>query len=317
MWGPALVKHRIKRVYRFLKNKRVHVPDGCRGLLHLAAKAAGGRLPIAVDWTDIRHYKVLRAAVPLKGRSVPVLFAAYRKWELRTSQNDLEEAFFRVLADALPSGSEAVVICDRGFDRAELARTLQQLGLHYVIRIRTNVWFSSPGYRGLLGEIGLRKGLHRDLGFGSYRNSDPVSQRVVCWWKKGHDEPWFLATDLDWSWRKVAHTFGLRMSIEELFRDEKNLRFGWGVRKIRLTEAHRVERLLLVLAYAYLLLLLIGHKCRRKMSQKRWAAASGPRAQASAFFIGRFMQHHVNTTIPGLLVLLAYLLTQAVEENWG
>jgi len=115
------VKHNIKRAYRFLRNHRVEAPHACGALIGLAARAAGGRLFVAVDWVGVRQYRLLRAAVPLAGRSVPILFAAYRKWEVNKSQNAFEEGFFRLLAALLPDGVEVVVLADRGFGRAELA----------------------------------------------------------------------------------------------------------------------------------------------------------------------------------------------------
>ncbi len=48
------------------------------------------------------------------------------------------------------------------------------------------------------------------------------------------------------------------MSTEELFRDEKSLRYGWGLGQTQLSEPERLERLLLVLACAYMLLVLMG-----------------------------------------------------------
>jgi len=66
---------------------------------------------------------------------VPVLFAAYRKWELFRSQNAFEEGFLRLLKALLallPSPCHVVVLADAGFARTELMRTLQELGLSYV-----------------------------------------------------------------------------------------------------------------------------------------------------------------------------------------
>ncbi len=61
-----------------------------------------------------------------------------------------------------------------GLDRAELASTLHQLGLHYVIRTRSNVYFSSQHFEGLLGSLAGRPATHRDLGMGRYRKTKPV-----------------------------------------------------------------------------------------------------------------------------------------------
>jgi len=125
----ALTKHCIKRVYRFLSDTRVEAVEACQALIALAASTAQGHLFVAVDWTDIRDHKVLKASVPLGGRSVPVLFAAYRKWEVYKSQNSFEEGLFRLLRALVPARVQVVVLADTGFARAELLRTLQELSL--------------------------------------------------------------------------------------------------------------------------------------------------------------------------------------------
>jgi len=317
MLTGTVVKHNIKRLYRFLTNERVEAPVACLALMELAMKAAKGMLLVAVDWVDIGPYRALRAAVPLTGRSVPVLFAAYRKWELWRSQNAFEEGFLRLMATMVPAGAQVVVIADRGFGRTQLCRTLQELGLGYIIRVRPDVWFSSPHWRGSLEELPVSWGIHKDLGFGRYRKTDPVLQRVIVHWKAHQKEPWFLATSLGWSWRKVAAAFALRMSIEELFRDEKNMRYGWGLRHTELSEPQRVQRLLLVLALAYLLLLLLGLYCRQTMPQSHWAAATSRKQQLCAFTIGRFMQTRLRVPLRILLALLQRTLAQIIKENWG
>ena len=315
--SKALTKHCIKRVYRFLSNTRIEAVQACEALIALAARRARGHLFVAVDWTDIRSYKVLKASVPLGGRSVPILFAAYRKWEVHRSQNAFEEGLFRLLAALLPCGVQVVILADRGFARTELFGVLQQLALSYVIRLPLNVHFSSERYQGRLDDLPIRPGTHKDLGFGRYRKSDPVDQRVVFWWKLHQQEPWFLGTDLDWGWRKVCDGYALRMKIEELFRDHKNLRYGWGLRQVELSEPGRLERLLLVLAFAYVVLLLMGLKCQRELSQRHWAAAVSQKQQASAFFIARFMHERHHFRLKELLQLLAAQLALIIEQNWG
>ncbi len=145
-----------------------------RALAKLAAKAGGGRLVVAVDWVEIRNYKVSRAAVRLRGRIVPILFAAYQKWEIGRSQNVLERDFFQLLKGMLPEGVQVVVIADRGFGRAGLARELQQLELSYITRICGKVSFVSQRYGGRLHDLPLKPGKKLDLGFGAYRKTRAV-----------------------------------------------------------------------------------------------------------------------------------------------
>jgi len=130
--------------------------------------------------------------------------------------------------------------------------------------------------------------------------------------------PWLLATNLTWGWKKIVAAFTQRMMIEELFRDEKNIRYGWGLRQLKLSSAQRLERMLLVLAFAYLFLLLLGLVCRESLSAKHWASAvSRKKRQCSAFAIGRHMQDRTTFPVAQLLQTLSTLLTQISEENWG
>lgn len=318
MHAKTTPKHCIKRVWRFLRNPRVLAADGARTLLTLAAKASGGRLVIAVDWVDIRRDQVLRAATPLRGRSLPVLFAAYRKWQLHRSRNSLEDAFFVLLKTLAPRGCEVTIVADRGFTRADLARTLQEIGVHYVIRVRAGTWFVNARHSGALRNLELSPGKHRDFGMGAYRKRSPVPQRIVGFWKRRESEPWLLATDLMFGWRNVAGVYELRMKIEELFRDEKNVRFGWGLRQSQLSEPERLERLLLVLAFAYWFLLMLGLVCQDTMSPGAWGSSSSRRrTQASVFFVGRYMQDKVRIRFSLLLQAFENEILQIAEANWG
>jgi hypothetical protein len=318
MQTATVAKHNIKRVWRFVRNARVQVVEGVRALVCLSAKAAGGQLFIAVDWVDIGRYKVLRAAVPLRGRSVPILFGAYEKWQLHKSQNALEDALFILLKALVPQRCGVVILADCGFQRASLAQHLQGLGLGYVIRITGRALFVSARHHGLVWDVKLKRGQRRDLGFGAYRKTRPVRQRILVYWGRKEPEAWLLATNLAWGWKKIVTAFAQRMMIEELFRDEKNIRYGWGLRQLKVSSAQRLERVLLVLAFAYLLLLLVGLVCRERLSAKHWASAvSKKKHQCSVFVIGRLMHDKVTFPLGHLLSMLDATLREIAELNWG
>jgi hypothetical protein len=314
----TVAKHNIKRVSRFVTNNHVNIAEGCRGLIRIAANSSGGCLLVAVDWVDIGRYKVLKAAVPIRGRAVPILFAAYPKWRLKRSQNAFEEAFFELLASLVPPRTWTVVIADRGFARAELVGKLRELRLNHVIRVSSGATFTAKGFAALLSRHGVKEGGHRVLGWGLYTKRHPVERRVIVTWERGHEKALILGTDLLWHWRKVVAVFKQRMSIEELFRDEKNIRYGWGLRQLKIGTAGRLERLLLVLAFAYLLLLLIGLVCRDTMSEAHWAsAATKTQDQACGFTVGRYMLDREKWRLKALFEAFARILTGWVEENWG
>lgn len=311
-------KHNIKRVWRFLRNQRVEVTEGMRAVACLAAQAAQWRLVVAIDWVDVGRFKMLRAAVPLRGRSVPIAFAAYHPNMLFKSQNALEEGFLVLLRSLVPPRAKMIVIADRGFARAELARHLDRIGVDYVIRVGGKVHVEYAQYRGLLEDLPIYPGEHLDLGVGWYREELPVRRRLVACWQCGELDALVLATNTTWTWRRVLKTFQQRMMIEELFRDEKNIRYGWGLRHFAATSAARLERLFLVLILAYLLLLLFGLLCLAKFSSAHWAASSSKkRRQSSAFVVARYMQTCHFAPLPVLLRLLVRLLRNPKLQNWG
>jgi hypothetical protein len=131
---------------------------------------------------------------------------------------------------------------------------------------------------------------------------------MVVYWRPRKKEPWFLATDVEWGWRKVVGAHGLRMGIEELLRDEKNVRFGRGRRQTKVSDAQRLERLLLIL---------VGKEYRGQYWPGHRASAVGRRRQTSDFLISRYMQAHIRFGITVLLRLLADRARTPAQRNWG
>ena len=74
----------------------------------------------------------------------------------------------------------------------------------------------------------------------------------------GYDEPWFLITNLDRMPTEIVRYYQRRMSIEAMFRDWKNRRWGMGLKTVRLSEPERHDRPFLVLALACIFLSACG-----------------------------------------------------------
>jgi hypothetical protein len=53
-----------------------------------------------------------------------------------------------------------VILADRGFGRAEMARECQNLGLGYIIRIEPKVWVKAHGFEGNLSDLPVSRGQH-------------------------------------------------------------------------------------------------------------------------------------------------------------
>lgn len=316
-------KHGIKRAWRFTANERVHVSDAMQGplrwLFHSRQRWKNHPLVVTFDWTEVRRFHTLMAAAVIDGRGVPLLWASYEEWVLYKSQNNLEEGLLRLLKSLLPPWMTVIVVADRGFGRTELARTCQQLGFHYVIRIKPDVHVECRDFRGKLALFPVKRGTECLLRDVQFRQRNPVRQHVAIYWKKGlpkdRDECWFLMTDLPYSVRKLTELYGRRMTIEELFRDKKNRRSGWALRNTQITRPERFDRLLLILVLAYWLLLGIGLIALSRYAAGMWCSNNNPKA-CGVFFIGRKMLRRLEVTAAqALAALLDAILTEA--GKWG
>jgi hypothetical protein len=311
MLPTTVVKHRIKRVDRFLKNQRVEVSEAMRGTVGWFLRQSGKRFVVAIDWVDIRSFMVLTLAATFHGRAIPLLWTTCTKWKFRKSQNDLEEGLLRLFHTMVADPGQIVLIADRGFGRAELARTLQELGFHYVIRFQSKVTIQCPQYTGKLNELPVSRGTSRMLRNVLYRKYKPVEQNVVVYWQYGQKEPWFLMTDLDCRPEDVAQIYGRRMKIEQVFRDEKNMRYGFSLRQVRVKDPSRLQRLLLLIAMAYIFLVAVGFLSQKKLSPRHWSSSSKPR-QCSLFLIGVAMLSEVDFP---LLILMNSLKHALVRDQ--
>jgi hypothetical protein len=318
--GHTTVKHRIKRTWRFTNNSRIEVSDAMRGVIaQLLKRHKKKPLLVALDWTDIRDFHTLMAAAVMKGRAIPLLWATYPKWKLFRSQNSFEEGLLRLLRTMIPQQIQVTLLADRGFGRTELGRLCQNLGFHYVIRITPDVWVRADRFRGKLLDYPVKKGIRRMLCQVEYRKQNPLVQNVVVRWKRGlpkrRDECWFLMTDLDRSPSQLSELYGKRMTVEELFRDDKNRRNGFALRNIQIKRADRIDRLLLILALAYILLVGVGLLAKQQYPPAVWCSSNNSK-QCSVFTIGRVLQAQLEIPPPLALAAVALAITQAAP-NWG
>jgi hypothetical protein len=316
MQGPARAKHRIKRVDRFLGNTRIETADAMAGV---ARRLLGKRQKPAVvllDWVDIRQFMVLVAALSLRGRALPLVWASYEKWEFFRSQNQLEEGLVTMLRAVLGPSRRAVVVADRSFGRVSFARHLRRHGFHYVLRVKGKVWIDSPGYWGRLDRLGLRPGQERWEPQVRYGKQHRFATALAMRWEKGTREPWRLITDLGRGVDAVMALYRQRMRIEELFRDQKNVRNGWALRQTQIRRKERLERLLLVLAVAYVVLFAFGLLVTSRRDGRDWSSARKA-GRSSLWTIARLLIHRTRLSLARALVALAAELHREGVLNWG
>jgi Transposase DDE domain len=315
--NPVAVKHCIKRVDRFIGNSRVEPLEAMRGVVAAFARP-GQRLVVSLDWVDIRSFWCLMLAARVRGRAVPLVWAVYRPEDIFRSRNSIEEGLLKALRTMMPSDAGLVLLADRGFGRAEMARQCQDLGFDYLIRIQPTVYVAGEAFTGVLGRLPIRPGQSRVLRDVWYRRKEPVRQHVAVLWKKGEEEPWFLMTSLVHVRASLlAKLYAVRMTIEEYFRDTKSLRNGFALRLTLVQDAQRLGRLLLVLALAYLWIVAVGRHALAHGHPRQWCS-NNRAGECSLFAIGHIVLGLACFNLPPPRTLLNALKRESwLKGNWG
>jgi hypothetical protein len=256
-------KHAIKQVDRFFSNTGVNVWELFGNWVPFVI-GSRPEIIVALDWTDYDQDDQSTIALHLitkHGRATPLMWKTVVKSELKDRRNEHEDSLLERFCEVLPAGVKATVLADRGFGDQALYELLKdQLGLGFVVRFRgivnvtdehgvtktANEWVPANGRPRLLRNARVTK-TRREVA------------AVVCVKAKGMKEPWCLATSHgDKTGAEIVKLYGKRFTIEESFRDLKNLRFGMGLKDTRISSTERRDRILLVGAIAASLLTLLG-----------------------------------------------------------
>src|SRR5262249_46951380 len=152
------------------------------------------------------------------------------------------------------------LLADRGFGDQKLYDYLSFLGWDFVIRFRGCIvvenadgeakpaedWVPTNGRATMLRDVRVTK------------NRTRVPAVVVVHAPKMKEACCLATTLVGKKAAEVVKLYGKRFTIEETFRDEKNLHFGMGLSATHIRDAQRRDRLLLLAAIAHALLTLLG-----------------------------------------------------------
>jgi hypothetical protein len=257
-----LSRHAVKQVDRLLSNEGVVVWDL---FAPWVAEVVGRREEalIAMDWTDFDADDQTTLALSLvtdQGRATPLLWLTVFKGELKDKRNNYEDLCLARLAEVMPEGVKVTILADRGFGDTKLFSYLESLGFAYVIRFRGNINVTAAdGERRLAADWVGKAGRARKLRGAAMTAGEHKVGAVICVHAKDMKEPWCLAaSNAEATAHDVIRYYAKRWTIEPAFRDTKDLRFGMGLGVLRIADPRRRDRLLLLNAFAIMLLTLLG-----------------------------------------------------------
>jgi hypothetical protein len=255
-------KHSVKQVDRLLSNGSVTVWGFARAWVRFVVGPRPEVL-VALDWTVFDkdgHSTIAAYLVTNHGRATPLLWKTVEKTELEGQRNAHEDSLLERLADCIPEGVRVTVLADRGFGDQKRYEYLRRRGLDYVIRFREGVLVSDQrGTAKSAADWLPKSGRATLIGSPAVTNDLYALPAVVVVRDRKMQETWCLATSRsDLGAAAIVKLYGRRFTIEETFRDTKDIHFGMGLRATHIKSAARRDRLLMLAALAHALLTLLG-----------------------------------------------------------
>ena len=293
--GADRVRAPLKALDRLLSNRHLHA-ERERVYAGMAQWLVRTTHPvIIVDWSDLKadlSWHVLRAAVPIGGRTLPLLDMVFPGGQQGTPK--AERVFLKRLKAVLPDGVRPILATDAGF-RAPWFRAVDALGWFWLGRLRHRTLVNLVAAANQLDRwvpcralYALASATPRDLGLMDTVYTKPWKCRVVVYGQpaKGRKErnlqgrparrkkslqcaarecePWLLVASpalQDISAQQLVTLYKRRMQIEESFRDLKSHRYGQGFEDSLTRKGARIEVLLLINALAAFASWIVGTTC--------------------------------------------------------
>jgi hypothetical protein len=248
----------VKQVDRLLSNKGIDLAL-CLTLWIQFVVAERDEIVLAMDWTDFDdddHTTLCVYLITNHGRATPLYWKTVRKSKLKGHRTAIEHEVVTALDASLAPGIRVHLLADRGFGDQKLYELLRELTWDYTIRFRGNIEVQSrDGQVRTAAQWVPRSGRPLKLPEASVTQDRYLVPAVVVVHARRMKDSWCLATSkAGWKASEVVKAYGRRFTIEETFRDTKDIHFGKGLRATHIKDSDRRDRLLLLVAIAHALL---------------------------------------------------------------
>lgn len=284
-------KHAVKQIDRLLSNSGIQLLT----LFPLWIQYVVGsrkEIVVALDWTEFEpddHSTICAYLITRHGRATPLVWRTVSKSKMAGQRNSHETDLLDILNGALPPDVEITVLADRGFGDQEFYEHLSFLGWDYVIRFRECIHVTHEGTTKPAAKWVPESGHAKMLKGAAVTTDRTAVPAVVVKHSKGMDEAWCLATSrVKDGAAAVVKLYSRRFTIEETFRDTKDIRFGMGLSSTHISDAGRRDRLLLLGAMAHALLTLLGEAGERCGLDRTLKTNTSAKRQMSLYNQGTF-----------------------------
>lgn len=322
MKGDAYVKHKIKRVDRWLGNSALYSQVfGIYQAIFTPLLSSRKELHILVDWSGCCNWTecCLRASLLYDGRSLTFYQEVHSTHEQQ--KGHVHNCFLKNLSRLIPKNCEITIVTDRGF-QVPWFKSVLSLGWNFIGRVSKSYQFkldnesdwrpldtlystttNKPTYVGP-GKLSKSKPtevyIHSFKGEAKGRKykkprNRPYYPHIQKVYKELHKTPWIIVTSISpkkLRSKKIIKIYHGRMQIEQNFRDDKNERWGFGMQFNRSGSKERIAILLLIAALASYILMLIGVAAEKANLHKKFQANTNKKRVLSFLFLAKQVMRH-------------------------
>jgi hypothetical protein len=312
-------KHAIKQFDRLLSNTGIDAATLSREWVRFVV-AKRPEIVVAIDWTDFDdddQTTIVLNLITRHGRATPLLWKTVAKASLAKKRNDFEDELLLQLRGAVSKTVSVTILADRGFGDQKLYAFLKELGFHFVIRFRGNILVTAADGPSQTAAQWLHPGGRlRELRGATVTADHTPVDRIVLVRAAGMKDAWYLASDrTDLTGAQIKKLYGRRFSIEENFRDTKDLRFGMGLSATHITKPERRDRLLFLVALAIALLTLLGAASERLGLDRKLKVNTVAKRTHSLFRQGSFWYSAIPNMKPERLRSLMKTFQELLNEH--
>lgn len=254
-------KHATKQIDRLLSNRGISVWDLSQAWVKYVVGECKEMI-VALDWSSFYADEQTMLSINLvtgKGLATPLVWKSVDKKQLKHNRARYEDQLLSRLKAVLPEGVQVLLLADRGFADQRFFRFLEEeLKFNYIIRIKSSTTIVHHTTQQKALEWLRPDGRSVCLKHASMTLQKYPIQQFIAVKDKNMKAAWFLVSNTQLQAKEVIHLYAKRWKIEPYFRDLKDGRFGLGLKQTHIRSPERRDRLMLVLALSYFLLVILG-----------------------------------------------------------
>jgi hypothetical protein len=215
-------------------------------------------------------FTIMFLATPYRGRAIPFSFVTYSSKTIGAQMSSRNMEHIKSIADLRELLGNKILVLDREFSYEGMFSEIAETDMRYAIRLKTG---NNPT---IVNEEGKKVSLTIGIGEEEYYEGvyykGKVKVNLAGKWEPGFKKPLWVIGSLKPS--ELLRVYGLREKIDESFRDMKSL---LNLDKIMNKKQENMEKMVALVALAYIIGFLIGEQIRDRMysGSKKWEQFSG------------------------------------------